>query len=221
MQRDAADFALGLAGEPVSRILYPDKVGSGDHSSGRPTRESQPPKASRPRPRSQRTGPVLAPAQQGLLPYLALLHAGFAVPPLSPAGAVGSYPTFSPLPRGVAPALPGARPLPDPNHKAVHSLWHFPFPAVIAAGTSPRAPTQQAEVRRARCPSGQPKGISPQDKPWESGLSSPPRIAAEQSDRPTHPPKTLYCRGQADASPLVQVGPEHFELASRLQMRQS
>src|SRR5687767_7421505 len=49
-----------------------------------------------------------------LVPYLALLRVGFAVPSLLPADAVVSYTTVSPLPVLLA----------EPS--AVCSLWHFP-----------------------------------------------------------------------------------------------
>ena len=61
--------------------------------------------------------------------YLALLHAGFSVPPIA-AGAVGSYPTFSPLPVRAAETGP-PEVLPIPGRRGASSLafsflWHFP-----------------------------------------------------------------------------------------------
>ena len=60
--------------------------------------------------------------------YSAFLRVGFTVPPVSPHGAVGSYPAFSPLP--------------DPpcgGHRRSESLWHFPstsFEAVLPLATT-------------------------------------------------------------------------------------
>ncbi len=82
----------------------PDSVEE-DHPSRRPTHR----RGSAPRVRSTRTGHPKAPA------YAVLLRSGFAVPPSLAAGAVGSYPTVSPLP--------------DPlvlGPSAVSFLWHFP-----------------------------------------------------------------------------------------------
>ena len=57
-----------------------------------------------------------------MLPYLALLRVGFALPPLLPDGAVRSYRTLSPLPQ-------------ERTQAAVCFLWHFP--EVAPAGRYP------------------------------------------------------------------------------------
>ena len=49
-------------------------------------------------PGSTRDSRCLRPCDRGLLPYLALLQVGFAVPPSVTTGAVRSYRTLSPLP---------------------------------------------------------------------------------------------------------------------------
>ena len=74
---------------------------------------------------SIRAGPALP-------SYLALLHAGFSVPRSVATRAVGSYPTFSPLPnaldrKGEPAVLPWTcrRVRITP---AVYFLWHFPWP---------------------------------------------------------------------------------------------
>jgi len=79
---------------------------------------------------------------------LALLPAGFVVPLLLPASAVGSYPTLSPLP---------VRRKPPPS--AVCSLWHFPSPrgARGLPGTVPCGARTFLEPHRAVVPTAGPR----------------------------------------------------------------
>ena len=67
-----------------------------------------------------------------LVPYLALLRVGFTMPSLSPADAVVSYTTVSPLPVPECASF-------DARPSAVCSLWHFPSPydARSLTGTLP------------------------------------------------------------------------------------
>src|SRR5579884_3555152 len=86
--------------EPVSRILSGARprfrpAHRGGHSSGSADHSG----TQAAYPRVQRAGPALP-------SYLALLRAGFAVPSRLLGDAVGSYPTFSPLPVGGSTAHP-------------------------------------------------------------------------------------------------------------------
>ncbi len=114
------------------------------------------------------------------------------------AGAVGSYPTFSPLPSmldrmGRAPGLfrkPAAEVQVTP---AVYSLWHFPW-RVVRCACAPLAAQPPGVTRRVALP-WPALASSPR---LESGLSSRSpfvRLAADSGqagDRPTHPPRSLY-----------------------------
>jgi len=71
--------------------------------------------------------------------YLALHLMGFTLPPTLTEGAVGSYPTFSPLPDNLL------------GHPAVCFLWHFPSPH----GGSPLATIIPYGVRTFLCAKAQ------------------------------------------------------------------
>ena len=115
-----------------------------------------------------------------LLPYLVLLRAGFAVPRTSLPVRWALTPPFHPDRE----RRPGDNPgrvrfgtepcLPEGRHAAVCFLRHFPFPADVAAGTSPRS---------------SPSGGSESTLPWESGLSSRTHKGHERS--PGSPAKTI------------------------------
>ena len=115
-----------------------------------------------------------------LLPYLVLLRVGFAVPRTSLPVRWALTPPFHPC-RG---RRPGDNPgrvrfgtepcLPEGRHAAVCFLRHFPFPADVAAGTSPRS---------------SPSGGSESTLPWESGLSSRTHKGHERS--PGSPAKSI------------------------------
>jgi hypothetical protein len=107
-KRNFSSFKYFMADEPVSRILCAAALGScaatiiplapalrpgssdlPEGSSFHSAYAAQ--KGARSFERAQRAGPALP-------SYLVLHHAGFAVPHAIADGAVGSYPTFSPLP---------------------------------------------------------------------------------------------------------------------------
>jgi len=77
----------------------------------------------------------------------------------------GLLPHLFTLTLGVVPGTTGNASVAGPKPQAVCFLWHFPFPADLAAGTSPRVPNLRFGIRGARCPS-------------ESGLSSPSRTVS-------------------------------------------
>ena len=104
--------------------------------------------------------------------YSAFLRVGLTVPPVSPHGAVGSYPTFSPLP--------------DPpcgGHRRFKSLWHFPstsFEAVL-----PLATTLPCGART----------LPPPDHFQAATARTPPFIArfSKNGDKQDGPVCHLYC----------------------------
>ena len=66
-------------------------------------------------------------------PYLILLQMGFAMPASLRRAAVGSYPTFSPLPFDSPCGAPRANP---ERQRAVSFLWHFPSPVARGLGVT-------------------------------------------------------------------------------------
>jgi len=117
------------------------------------------------------------------VPYFVLHRIGFSVPPALPPGAVGSCPTFSPLPCGSESEGEGERvsPLtpPLPSHcdrRAVCFLWHCP-----SRRLDPPRPGLSGSASGRR-PCGQPNrrdSVSRREScPMVSGLSSPNRRRA-------------------------------------------
>ena len=98
------------------------------------------------------------------VPYFVLHRIGFSMPPASLPGAVGSYPTFSPLPRARGEAA---------RRRAVCSLWHCP-----SRRLDPPCPGLSSSDSGRR-PCGQPHrrdSVSCREScPMVSGLSSPNR----------------------------------------------
>ena len=148
----------GAPEEAVSRILSPRSRGVGTHSSGaaltdalqRPTRESS--------LASWRENRWWAP----LTPLFGLAPHGVCHAPTLADRAVGSYPTFSPL--------PGAGP--QSLHRVVSFLWHFPsrcrgwaLPSVLPPGVRTFLPACQWQAARAPASSDAVVIVHPQVAP--------------------------------------------------------
>jgi hypothetical protein len=117
------------------------------------------------RTRCIRAGPALP-------SYLALLHAGFSVPRVSPPGRWALTPPFHPCQmrsteRGEPSVLPwacrGVRITP-----AVYFLWHFPWPRPSRFAFAERATRPPGVTRRVAL---SPPALA-SSRRWESGLSS-------------------------------------------------
>ena len=135
------------------------------------------------RTRCMRAGPALP-------SYLALLHAGFSVPRVSPPGRWALTPPFHPCQmrsteRGEPAVLPRAC-----RRGTQHTGGIFSVALSVAA------PSRLAFAKRATQPPGVTRRVAltppalASSRRWESGLSSRPQILRPRTgDHPTHPPR--------------------------------
>ena len=139
------------------------------------------------RTRSIRAGPALP-------SYLALLHAGFSVPRVSPPGRWALTPPFHPCQmrstgRGEPPVLPWAcrRARITP---AVYFLWHFPWPRHRVSPSRRRDATPWRY--QARCPfaAGSCEFAAMGVRTFLPPALPPPSDGFRPAgDHPTHPPR--------------------------------
>src|SRR5580704_3481920 len=135
------------------------------------------------RTRCMRAGPALP-------SYLALLHAGFSVPRVSPPGRWALTPPFHPCQmrsteRGEPAVLPRAC-----RRGTQHTGGIFSVALSVAA------PSRLAFAKRTTQPPGVTRRVAltppalASSRRWESGLSSRPQILRPRTgDHPTHPPR--------------------------------